>query len=226
MPLRRCTGPSGCRRAPPAGRRRDRRLELAANDAWPAPIRRPGWAAGSCAPPSNWTGRANSALAVGDPDRTARAPPIDAVEQWYAAHGQQPLINAPMPLAAPVNAALDERGWTARPLTLVQTAPLAAVRTPWTGPAGDARARRSYARRRPADDWFAMVADHKGTPAAGARRGTSSPAYPESSSPTSATPTAHCSPSGAARSPARTAGSGSPRWCSTAVGAAGGWPGR
>ncbi|HEY0002632.1 MAG TPA: GNAT family N-acetyltransferase, partial [Actinoplanes sp.] len=97
-------------------------LELAANDAWPAPIqaRLGGWILRAA---ENWTGRANSALAVGDPDRTLEAA-IDAVVQWYEAHGQQPLINAPMPLAAPVNAALDRRGWTARPLTLVQTAPL------------------------------------------------------------------------------------------------------
>jgi GNAT superfamily N-acetyltransferase len=133
-------------------------LELAANDAWPAPTqaRLGNWIlrAGD-----NWTGRANSALAVGDPDRTLEAA-IDAVEQWYAEHGQQPLINAPMPLAAPVNAALDERGWTARPLTLVQTsliAPLLAglEARPDLPPVEVADA--------PSDDWFAMVAEHKGT---------------------------------------------------------------
>lgn len=133
-------------------------LELAANDAWPAPTqsRLGSWilrAAG------NWTGRANSALAVGDPDRTLEAA-IDAVEEWYSAHGQQPLINAPMPLAAPVNAALDDRGWTARPLTLVQTASiarlLAAVPARTDLPPVDLA-------DAPGDDWFAMVAEHKGT---------------------------------------------------------------
>ena len=100
-------------------------LELAANDAWPAPTqaRLGGWVLRAA---QNWTGRANSALAVGDPDRTLEAA-IDAVVDWYAAHGQQALINAPMPLAAPVNSALDDRGWTSRPLTLVQTASLAGV---------------------------------------------------------------------------------------------------
>jgi len=131
-------------------------LELAANDAWPAPIqaRLGRWIlrAGQ-----NWTGRANSALAVGDPDRTLEEA-IDAVEVWYGERGQQPLINAPMPLAAPVNAALDARGWTARPLTLVQTAPV--------GPLTRIAARPDLPPVELADsasdDWFAMVADHKG----------------------------------------------------------------
>ena len=133
-------------------------LELAANDAWPAPIqsRLGSWilrAAG------NWTGRANSALAVGDPDRTLEAA-IDAVVEWYSAHGQQPLINAPMPLAAPVNAALDRRGWTARPLTLVQTSPIGSLMAAIL-------ARGDLPPVELADsageDWFAMVAEHKGT---------------------------------------------------------------
>jgi GNAT superfamily N-acetyltransferase len=133
-------------------------LELAANDAWPAPIqaRLGGWilrAAG------NWTGRANSALAVGDPDRTLE-PAIDAVIAWYGDHGQQPLINAPMPLAAPVNAALDARGWTARPLTLVQTTTIAPLlaRLPARPDLPPVELADS-----PSDDWYAMVAEHKGT---------------------------------------------------------------
>jgi GNAT superfamily N-acetyltransferase len=143
-------------RRPPAADVVD--LELAANDAWPAPVqsRLGGWilrAAG------NWTGRANSALAVGDPDRMLEAA-IDAVVEWYTAHGQQPLINAPMPLAAPVNAALDRRGWTARPLTLVQTASVARVlaAAPDRGELPPVELADS-----PSDEWFAMVAEHKGT---------------------------------------------------------------
>lgn len=133
-------------------------LELAANAAWPAPTqaRLGSWilrAAG------NWTGRANSALAVGDPDRTLDAA-IDGVVQWYADHGQRPLINAPMPLAAPVNAALDGRGWGARPLTLVQTAHLTPLLN--TLPARTDLPPADLADA-PSDDWFAMVADHKGT---------------------------------------------------------------
>jgi GNAT superfamily N-acetyltransferase len=140
-------------------------LELAANEAWPAPVeaRLGNWILRAA---ENWTGRANSALAVGDPDRPLEAA-IDAVVEWYAAHGQPALINAPMPLAAPVNSALDARGWTARPLTLVQTASLAALMA-------------GLPERRdlppvdladtPGEDWFAMVAEHKGTLPAAARR--------------------------------------------------------
>ncbi len=146
-------------------------LELAANDAWPAPVqsRLGSWilrAAG------NWTGRANSALAVGDPDRTLEAA-IDAVTEWYSAHGQQALINAPMPLAAPVNAALDERGWTARPLTLVQTAPLTALLG--AGPARGDLPPVDLADS-PGDDWFDMVAEHKGPLPDTARRILTGPA--------------------------------------------------
>jgi GNAT superfamily N-acetyltransferase len=140
-------------------------LELAANEGWPAPVqsRLGSWILRAA---DNWTGRANSALAVGDPDRRLEAA-IDGVVAWYDAHGQQPLINAPMPLAAPVNAALDGRGWTTRPLTLVQTATLARVRA-------EAPARGDLPpvdlADAPTDEWFGMVAEHKGAlPATAAR---------------------------------------------------------
>ncbi len=140
-------------------------LELAANDGWPAPVqsRLGAWVLRAA---ENWTGRANSALAVGDPDRTLEAA-IDAVTRWYAARGQQALINAPMPLAAPVNTALDERGWTSRPLTLVQTAPLATLLA-GTPPVADLPP--VTLADTPTDDWLTMVAEHKGTlPAAAVR---------------------------------------------------------
>ncbi|MFF5179493.1 GNAT family N-acetyltransferase [Micromonospora sp. NPDC000316] len=97
-------------------------LERAADEAWPAPTRgRLGdWLLRSA---EGWTGRANSALPIGDPDRPLPAA-VDAVETWYAERGQPAIINTPLPLAAPVGAELDERGWTTRPPTLVQTAPL------------------------------------------------------------------------------------------------------
>ncbi|MGX6602362.1 GNAT family N-acetyltransferase [Micromonosporaceae bacterium Da 78-11] len=132
-------------------------LELAADQAWPAPVqaRLGSWILRAA---DNWTGRANSALAVGDPDRPLEAA-IDAVVDWYTAHGQQPLINAPMPLAAPVNAALDQRNWTSRPLTLVQTGPVAPLLTeiPARGALPPVELADS-----PGDKWFAMVAEHKG----------------------------------------------------------------
>ncbi|MFJ8580103.1 GNAT family N-acetyltransferase [Micromonospora sp. NPDC093277] len=100
-------------------------LELAADEAWPAPVRaRLGdWLLRAA---EGWTGRANSALPVGDPDRPLPAA-LDAVERWYADHGRPALVNTPLPLAAPVGAELDARGWAARPPTLVQTAALAAL---------------------------------------------------------------------------------------------------
>ncbi|XVU24696.1 GNAT family N-acetyltransferase [Actinoplanes sp. CA-054009] len=156
------------KRVPPARRPPARDvidLELAANAAWPAPTqaRLGGWilrAAGG------WTGRANSALAVGDPDRTLEAA-VDAVAEWYEAHGQRPLINAPMPLAAPVNAALDARGWTSRPLTLVQTTLLTPLISRLETRADLPPVELADT---PGDDWYAMVAEHKGTlPAAAVR---------------------------------------------------------
>ncbi|MET8118774.1 GNAT family N-acetyltransferase [Micromonospora sp. NPDC005189] len=97
-------------------------LERAADEAWPAPTRgRLGdWLLRSA---DGWTGRANSALPIGDPDRPLPAA-VDAVERWYAEQGQPAMINTPLPLAAPVGAELDARGWGTRPPTLVQTAPL------------------------------------------------------------------------------------------------------
>jgi GNAT superfamily N-acetyltransferase len=156
----------------PAARRPPARdvvaLELAANQAWPAPTeaRLGSWILRAA---ENWTGRANSALAVGDPDRPLDAA-IDAVVAWYAQHGQQALINAPMPLAAPVNQALDERGWGAHPLTLVQTAPLL------TGLPDRRDLPPVELADAPSDDWFTMVAAHKGTPPASARRILTGPA--------------------------------------------------
>ncbi|WP_442934282.1 GNAT family N-acetyltransferase [Micromonospora sp. CPCC 205539] len=97
-------------------------LERAADEAWPAPTRgRLGdWLLRAA---EGWTGRANSALPVGDPDRPLPAA-VDAVERWYAEQGQPAMINTPLPLAAPVGAELDARGWDSRPPTLVQTTPL------------------------------------------------------------------------------------------------------
>ncbi|WP_436526518.1 GNAT family N-acetyltransferase [Actinoplanes sp. HUAS TT8] len=148
------------KRVPPASRPHAASviaLELAADEAWPAPVRaRLGsWLLRAA---DNWTGRANSALAVGDPDRPLEAA-IDAVEQWYKDHSQRPMINAPMPLAAPVNATLDERGWSSRPLTLVQTTALA----PILAAPGRVDLPPVDLADSPGDDWYAMVAEHKGT---------------------------------------------------------------
>ncbi|MEU4399842.1 GNAT family N-acetyltransferase [Micromonospora orduensis] len=128
-------------------------LERAADEAWPAPTRgRLGdWLLRSA---EGWTGRANSALPVGDPDRPLPAA-VDAVERWYAEQGQPAMINTPLPLAAPVGAELDDRGWGSRPPTLVQTVPL-----PLAGPTATSVAVELATA--PSEEWLAIAAGRKG----------------------------------------------------------------
>ncbi len=100
-------------------------LELAANEAWPAPDQEKlgGWLLRAA---DGWTGRANTALPVGDPGRPLDEA-IEAVQKWYAQRVLPGRINVPMPLAAEVNALLDARGWRTNPVVLVQTTPLATL---------------------------------------------------------------------------------------------------
>ncbi|GAA3757360.1 GNAT family N-acetyltransferase [Plantactinospora mayteni] len=131
-------------------------LELAADEAWPAPVRdRLGdWLLRTA---DGWSGRANTALPVGDPDRPLDAA-IDAVVRWYAERGRPAMVNVPLPLAAPVGAALDDRGWSARPLVLVQTAPLAAILD--AVPARPDLPAPELAET-PSPEWFALAAQRK-----------------------------------------------------------------
>jgi len=66
---------------------------------------------------SGFSGRANSALAVGDPGRPPREA-IDAVRTWYSARGLPAMIAVPYPTGRPGNSALDRLlaglGWTIR----------------------------------------------------------------------------------------------------------------
>jgi N-acetylglutamate synthase len=70
------------------------------------------------------TGRANSAMAVGDPGQPLPAA-LDAVAQWYVDRGVPPLLQ--LPLADPVNAAMADLGWRRQHVTIVQVAPVAAL---------------------------------------------------------------------------------------------------
>ncbi|WP_410821912.1 GNAT family N-acetyltransferase [Micromonospora sp. 050-3] len=136
-------------------------LEQAADEAWPAPTRgRLGdWLLRSA---EGWTGRANSALPIGDPDRPLAAA-VDAVERWYAELGQPAWINTPLPLAAPVGAELDARGWGTRPPTLVQTAPLPLpASTPAGGEADGWGSAVIELATAPSDEWLAIAAGRKG----------------------------------------------------------------
>lgn len=64
-----------------------------------------------------FTGRANSALAAGDPGRPLPAA-IEAVRRWYAARGLPAMIAVPYPTGRPADIALDRLlarlGWTIR----------------------------------------------------------------------------------------------------------------
>lgn len=66
---------------------------------------------------SGFTGRANSALAAGDPGRPVREA-IDAVRDWYAGRGLPAMIAVPYPTGRPGDSALDRLlaglGWTIR----------------------------------------------------------------------------------------------------------------
>ncbi|NIL39873.1 GNAT family N-acetyltransferase [Salinispora arenicola] len=139
-------------------------LEHAADEAWPAPTRAGlgDWLLRSA---DGWTGRANSALPVGDPDRPLPAA-IDAVQRWYAGLGRPALVNTPLPLSAPVSAELDARGWTSGPPALVQTVPLAALPP---APADSAGAPPVELTTAPSTDWLAVAASCKGDLPAAAR---------------------------------------------------------
>lgn len=134
------------------------RLELVAAQGWPAPDtdRLGDWLLRAA---SGWTGRGNSALAVGDPGRTV-AEAVNAVVEWYGARGLRPAISVPLPLGGRVMPELDRRGWRSAPETLVQTAPLAPL-------AGSDAAVRVEAT---ADEaWFTHVGGRKGGLPAAAR---------------------------------------------------------
>jgi GNAT superfamily N-acetyltransferase len=145
------------RRRPP--RSQIAALERAADEAWPAPVReRLGdwWLRAA----DGWTGRANSALPVGDPGLPMDAA-IDAVERWYAERGLPPRVNVPLPLAAAVDAELDARGWSTSPPVLVQTARLSAV-LPGIPDRPDLPPVRLA--ERPSPEFLQVVAGRKGPP--------------------------------------------------------------
>jgi ribosomal protein S18 acetylase RimI-like enzyme len=70
------------------------------------------------------TGRANSAMAIGDPGRSV-ATALDAVAAWYVDRGLSPLLQ--LPLADAVNLAMTDLGWQRQHVTIVQVAPTGAL---------------------------------------------------------------------------------------------------
>lgn len=59
---------------------------------------------------NGFTGRANSVLPLGEPDRS-RTEALDYVVGWYADRGLPPLFQLPMPLAAELDEELAAAGW-------------------------------------------------------------------------------------------------------------------
>jgi len=82
-----------------------------------------------------FTGRANSALPLGDPG-TSTEDAVDAVQRFYDARALVPAIQVPFPLAGPdspalgLDAVLAARGWTHDPPTLLLTADVRRVAAP------------------------------------------------------------------------------------------------
>jgi GNAT superfamily N-acetyltransferase len=74
-----------------------------------------------------FTGRANSALVVGDPG-CPLPEAVDAVTRWYAAHDLRPAVQLPGTQARAAATAFAAAGWERDEDTLVLTAPLPAAR--------------------------------------------------------------------------------------------------
>ncbi len=115
-----------------------------------------GWRAPEQAPLGQWllraaegfTGRANSALATGDPGMPL-ADALTGVCNWYAARGLPPMVAVPYPLGRPgdsdLGRLLDRRGWGTRSgPAIVMTAPTAGLARLW--PAGKPTCGRSPTR--------------------------------------------------------------------------------
>jgi ribosomal protein S18 acetylase RimI-like enzyme len=128
------------------------RLELVAAAGWP-PVEQSRLGDWLLRASRGWTGRGNSALAVGDPGRpTTEA--VDAVIDWYGERGQRPMIAVPLPLGRRIQPELDRRGWETITPTLVQTAVLSDL---------PASADPSVVLlREPTEEWFAGVGGRKG----------------------------------------------------------------
>jgi N-acetylglutamate synthase len=105
-----------------------------------------------------FTGRANSALAAGDPRRPLPEA-VDAVRAWYAGLGQPAMIAVPFPMAGPageLDGLLDAGGWSRREgPAIVMTAPPRAIAALEPGP-GAAAVAPVRVSGEPDADWLGM----------------------------------------------------------------------
>jgi ribosomal protein S18 acetylase RimI-like enzyme len=126
-----------------------------------------GWCAPEQAPLGQWllraaegfTGRANSALAAGDPGMPL-ADALTGVCDWYAARGLPPMVAVPYPLGRPggsdLDRFLDRRGWGTRAgPAIVMTAPTAGLAR--LRPAGEAELRPE-----PGQAWLDLYHGYRG----------------------------------------------------------------
>jgi ribosomal protein S18 acetylase RimI-like enzyme len=98
------------------------------------------------------TGRANSAMAVGDPARPLPEA-LSLVTQWYADRGLPPLLQ--LPLADPANLAMEAAGWARRHVTIVQVAPAGALMDTLASPPGLTATVEPV----PSQDWLSLMHD-------------------------------------------------------------------
>ncbi|MEP6762536.1 MAG: GNAT family N-acetyltransferase [Sporichthyaceae bacterium] len=97
------------------------------------------------------TGRANSAMAVGDPGVPVPEA-LRAVEAWYAERGFPALLQ--LPLGDPANLAMAEAGWPRLHVTVVQVAPIAPVLARVPEPT-----MRAVVEPTPSRDWLSVMHD-------------------------------------------------------------------
>jgi N-acetylglutamate synthase len=146
-------------------------LEAAAADGWRAP-EEAALGAWRLRAAGGFTGRANSALAVGDPG-VSIATAIDEVVGWYRARGLRPMVAIAFPPGRPhgsdVDRFLGQHGWSVDHGAVVMTAApaIAAVRAA-DGPA--ATAAPVDVDEEPDDGWLEMYRPRGRTPPPIARR--------------------------------------------------------
>ena len=119
-----------------------------------------GWPAGDQEPLGDWvlrahggvTGRANSAMAVGDPGMSL-ADALARTAEWYADRGLPPLLQ--LPLADPANQPMADAGWERAHVTVVQVAPIGPVLASLGAPDG----LRAAVAPTPSPEWLSLMHD-------------------------------------------------------------------